>query len=365
MRAELREEKGNVAKELSLADVSIPIREEHSPHPVARGIEDERARAVRRIASRYPGVRVLPSGTREYAYQNVTVTLPTDTLPAPLREELPESIEVDVEGPLTHIVGWMRKVYAEDMDRRPRVNPRTGEVDPGHYMPGDLIGRSGVEASQEYRLRGDRGRVVRHLDTEKEDVSDPVAGSDVQITIDAALQARIASIMDPSVGLARVQPWHTRIGQAHPLPIGTPLYGAATVIEVDTGEILAMVSTPSFDLERIREEPETVWDDPVTQRGMNKAIAKPYPPGSIVKPHRPRQRGERGRARAERGHRVHGPPDPEQQVHAPLLDLQADGQHGHAPRRLRSRVARAGGGRRLVQHLFLHARAHDGRRSSR
>jgi len=274
-RAELREEQGRDAADLSLAEVSIPIREEHSPHPVARGIEGERARDIRRIASRYRGVRILPSGTREYAYQNVTVEVPTATLPGPLRERAGgETVEVVVEGPLTHVVGWMRKVFAEDMDRRPRRDPETGEIDPGHYMPGDLIGRSGVESSQEYRLRGDRGRVVRHLDTGKEDVREPVGGEDVRITIDAALQARIAALMDPEVGLARVQPWHTRPEQEHPLEIGTPLYGAATVIEIDTGEIMAMVSTPSFDLDRLREHPESVWEDPVAQRGMNEAIAK-------------------------------------------------------------------------------------------
>lgn len=284
MREELQREQGRVGVDLSLADVTIPIREEHSPHPIAKGIDESTARAIRRLSSKYPGLHVLPSGVREYAYQRVRVSVPTSSLPKPLRVDAPRVIEVEVEGPLTHIVGWMRKVFAEDLDRRPRYSPGTGEIDPGHYQPGDRIGRTGIEQSQEYRLRGQRGRVVRHLDTGKEDLDLPLPGRDVEITIDAALQARISAIMDPAVGLARVQPWHTPAGREHQLELGTPLYGAATVIEIETGEILAMVSTPSFDLDRVREEPESVWEDAVTQRGVNKAIAKPYPPGSIVKP---------------------------------------------------------------------------------
>jgi len=284
MRKELERERGRVGVDLSLADVSIPIREEHSPHPIARGIDEQTARAVGNLSDRFPGLHVLPSGVREYAYQRVRVQIPTASLPRPLREQSPQTIEVEMEGPLTHIVGWMRKVFAEDTQRRPRIDPDTGKVDPGHYQPGDRIGRTGIEQSQEYRLRGQRGRVIRHLDTGTDDTELPLAGNDVQITIDAALQARIAAIMDPAVGLAKVQPWHTRPGQVHSLALGTPLYGAATVIEIESGEILAMVSTPSFDLERLREDADSVWQDPVTQRGVNKAVSKPYPPGSIVKP---------------------------------------------------------------------------------
>jgi len=284
MRRELEEERGRVGVDLTLADVSIPIREEFSPHPVARGVGEERARVIQRLATMYPGVWVMPSGVREYAYQQVLVSLSTRILPGPLKDRVEGSIEVEVEAPLTHIVGWMRTVAGEDMKRRPKRDRETGEIDPGHYILDDLIGRTGIEESQEYRLRGARGRVIHHLDTKRDDVTRSMPGHDVQTTIDAALQARIAAIMDPSVGLARVQPWHTRPGQTHPLGLGTPLYGAATVLEVDTGEVLALVSTPSFSLDRLRHDSKTVWEDLVTQRGVNKAVAKPYPPGSIVKP---------------------------------------------------------------------------------
>jgi penicillin-binding protein 2 len=68
------------------------------------------------------------------------------------------------------------------------------------------------------------------------------------------------------------------------MPKGTPLAGAAVVLEVDTGDILAMASMPEISRTLIRENPDAVFDDKVNVPFLNRAIAKPYPPGSIVKP---------------------------------------------------------------------------------
>ena len=105
------------------------------------------------------------------------------------------------------------------------------------------------------------------------------------MTIDVALQARVRAAMDPSVGLARVHEWH----QNETLATGTNLYGAAVVMEIDTGEILAMVSTPTVPRDGDWGRYGLVSQEQVELFGelfspeLNKAIAKPYPPGSIAK----------------------------------------------------------------------------------
>ncbi len=75
-----------------------------------------------------------------------------------------------------------------------------------------------------------------------------VPGHDVHLTIDAAVQAKIQALMDPKVGLAKLQDWHrsTHPEQWPKIELGAPIYGAAVVLEIDTGEVMALVSTPSF-----------------------------------------------------------------------------------------------------------------------
>src|SRR5690606_39230879 len=66
------------------------------------------------------------------------------------------------------------------------------------------------------------------------------------------------------------------------MPVGTPLDCAAVVIDVDTGEILAMVSTPSGD--QLPTDPEEREEYIATRRPWaNRAVSMPLPPGSIAK----------------------------------------------------------------------------------
>src|SRR5690606_38171084 len=103
-------------------------------------------------------------------------------------------------------------------------------------------------------LRGTLGVVLRHLDTGYEERLEPQPGKDVRLTIDVQLQARIQALLTPNPspdwpGLMTKQPWHG----SPPDPeedgpgavakwereLGQPLNGAAVVMEVETGEVLA------------------------------------------------------------------------------------------------------------------------------
>lgn len=263
-----------------LADVARPIREQRQAHAILRAVDDETAFRFRLLAQEAPEIHVLDAGSRDYPGETATVTIDLSTLPGPLREE--RSAEVVVTGVATQLVGWMRsEVQAEDRQRRPMIDEETGEVDRGFYMLGDRVGQWGAEAGFEDRLRGLRGRSVQHLDTGLIEEVPNERGRDVRLTIDIALQARIQALMSPELGLARVQPFH---GGKSLLPEGTPLHGAAVVLDVETGHVLAMVSTPTFTREQAQKDPDWVFRDPVDLPWLNRAIDAKYTPGSIVKP---------------------------------------------------------------------------------
>jgi penicillin-binding protein 2 len=252
-----------------------------------------------------PGLRIIDSGTREYPHETMPVSLDRSAFPSPVRSE--EPLVVRVEGVACHLVGRMRDtIYATqpaapdgsspatlgDADRRgaylsanPAARARAFEgvgIDRGAYRDGDRVGASGLEASAESTLRGLRGVQTSHLDTGERAAIPPVPGSDLHLTIDIQLQARVQALLTPDVGLARVQPWHK---QENPTQRpGDPLNGAAVVLDIETGDILAMVSTPTFTRVDLAQRMQAMLEDRTGTPLLNRAVSKYYTPGSIVKP---------------------------------------------------------------------------------
>ena len=283
-----------------------PIREQSSPHTLTTAVDDETAFALTRLGEESvrltlpggnedwvpiaPGLVVLDSGDRDYPFESVVVDVDLGTLPSPLRGEGRSLLTV--EGVATHLIGWTRsqvqeqdeqtraEAVASDPRLRERVMAADG-VDRGRYLAGDEVGAVGIEASQELVLRGLRGRRTLRLDSERVDIEPPVPGEDVRLTIDVMLQARVHAAMAGELGLASVQDWHGSVTQH--VPLGTTLPGAAVILDVDTGEILSMVSMPSFTRAQLQQSPERVFEDPIDAPWLNRAIARPYPPGSISK----------------------------------------------------------------------------------
>lgn len=293
-----REEELNRGRELAehvevaAAQVARPIREQRTAHVICASVSD-------RVAFRFPleqgrrpqdgssplllpGVRLIDSSAREYPFDEYTVSINRESFPSPLRSPVP--LSVTVRGVGVHLVGWMRDtLFKEDLDRRPLR--RTGDdgrvaLDRGGYMPGDRVGSWGVEASAEDDLRGVRGLTVEQLDTGDVQTQSRQPGKDITLTIDARLQARVQALMSPEAGLAVAQPWQNNKGA----PPGTPLAAAAAIIDVSSGDILAMVSTPTFTRQQLQDDPRSVFADDQRLPLVNRAIARPYPPGSIVKP---------------------------------------------------------------------------------
>ncbi len=216
----------------------------------------------------------------------------TSTFPSPLRAQ--PIREVTVDGLLLHILGGLRDAWKEDIEARPfrkRLEDGTVQIDLGGYLDGDRVGSRGIEKTMEPFLRGLRGQRVHHLDTGVSVPTQPVEGQDVYLTIDLNLQARIRALMDPALGLMKSQPWHRgELNTQDPdypywVKAGEPLNGCAVVIEVATGNVLAAVSTPSYEplpgKGVTRAEKDAYW---ANTPFLNRVAERAYQPGSTVKP---------------------------------------------------------------------------------
>lgn len=156
-----------------------------------------------------------------------------------------------------HILGYMGEIGVDDLKKEIYSDCKTG----------DFIGKYGIERAREHWLRGKRGgqqvevnatgQVVRVLNT-----VDAIPGHNIVLSIDQALQQTAEQLL---------------VDQA----------GAAVAVDPSTGQILAMVSTPSFDQNAfISGMSHETWNalisDPMHPL-ENKAIQGEYPPASTYK----------------------------------------------------------------------------------
>lgn len=310
-----------------------PIAEETGPmafHEVVDRLDGESALPLVRAVDRLerlvreaggdpttdPAFRLRPASHRDRGYSSATVVLDRSTLPEDLRQ--PRPLRVRVDGVGSTVVGAVREqVTVEDVRRRPfeRIDEATGMIvrDLTGYSsrrPHELVGSTGIEREFDRLLHGSIGFREENRSTGELVVDDPpVRGDDVRLAIDMNLQARLRAVLDPAFGLMRSRPgqygWSTATGEPNPMtvPEGTPLHGAAVVLDVRTGEVLSVVSTPvaaELDLDDRDYRLMNVSDEeaaslPAADRRRrdelarlapfrNRAIATEYPPGSIVKP---------------------------------------------------------------------------------
>ena len=157
---------------------------------------------------------------------------------------------------MAHILGYVSSVSDKDV-----------KDDPLLEVPGFKIGKSGIEKYLEKALRGESGNLKLEVNAygrimkEIERV-DGIPGKDVQLTIDSRLQQKAFEMFGEESG-------------------------AAVLLDVHTGEILAFVSAPSFDPNMMTQGLSTEdWNallhnerNPLT----DKAISGQYSPGSTFK----------------------------------------------------------------------------------
>ncbi len=180
------------------------------------------------------------------------------------RNELPELETISEHrrlypknGFMAHVVGYVGEV-SEDMLNLPAFE---------FYKPGDIVGKSGVEQFYNDMLMGKDGSRREVVDSKgrvvgKMDEVPAVPGKQLRLTIDLDMQ--IAS--------------ETALGDKN---------GAIIAMNPKTGEILAMVSRPTFDPNQFAVRlTKNYWKQLVTDEGkplMNKAIQAQLAPGSTFK----------------------------------------------------------------------------------
>jgi penicillin-binding protein 2 len=193
------------------------------------GIED--IATIQQSMYKYPGFYIQNRTLREYAYPNAA-----------------------------HVLGSIGE-----------VSRRKIETD-DYYKQGDYAGRDGIEFTYEKQLRGEKGveillrdakgRIKGKYEDGKEDIA-PKAGENLTLTIDIELQVLGEQLLKGKVG-------------------------SVVAIEPATGEILAMVSNPTFNpsilvgRQRSKNYSRLVSDP--TKPLMNRATQAQYSPGSTFKP---------------------------------------------------------------------------------
>lgn len=199
------------------------------PIIVATDLSWEQLSQINLLAPQLPGVKTEAAGRRRYFHGRT----------------------------VGHVIGYVGSVDRAALDD-----------DPVLRLPGIRVGKTGVERGKEETLRGGggtvkqevdvRGRIIRILER-----SEPLPGRDVVLTIDTKLQERVVQRL-------------SRERRA-----------AAVIMHVDTGEVVAMGSVPTFDPNdiinglnnRVWNRLQTARDDPMT----NRALRGLYPPGSTFK----------------------------------------------------------------------------------
>ena len=158
-----------------------------------------------------------------------------------------------------NLLGYVGEVNQRDIDRD------------DYYRMGDYIGKSGVESAYEEVLRGTKGVKITEVDTHGATKGSymegrldtlPEAGKYIVCTIDARLQKFCEELMEGKIG-------------------------AAVAIEPATGEILMMVSSPTYDPDELvgRERGNHYMQMLGNKRRplFNRAVSAKYPPGSTFK----------------------------------------------------------------------------------
>lgn len=174
-------------------------------------------------------------------------------------------------GLASNILGYVGSIFSEEYAQ---LKEKGYELD-------DKVGKDGIEKTCEGYLRGKDGikQVEKNTDgqiTSVIDTVNPEPGNNVILTIDEDLQ-RVAED-SLKTRIAEIKAYTS----ANHLEGSDAQGGAAVAVDVNTGEILALASYPTFDLSAYNSNFSQLINDPMKPL-LNRAIGGTYPPGSSFK----------------------------------------------------------------------------------
>lgn len=193
---------------------------------------------------------------------------------------IPEPLRYYPSGQYTsHIIGFMGPI------------PNENWIEQLNYQRDDRVGWSGLESSMEIEFAGQKGERQIEVDWTGREVrqiglaQQPVSGLNMHLTLDLDLQMITTHLLDQAMKLREQTPDRDQItGAEEFLEVQK---GVVVALDPRTGEILAMVSIPSFDNNRFQTEVPVEYylglARDVYRPLVNQAISSTYPPGSTFK----------------------------------------------------------------------------------
>lgn len=214
-----------------------------NPYVFSSEVSKETSYAISEHTDRYPGVDIRTAAVRDYV---CGTTAP-------------------------HLIGTVGPMYAEDY---------AALKDQG-YALNDTLGKSGVEAAFERELRGTAGTRVLTKDhtgtvVDSQDKQAPTPGHTVVLTLDTALQDAAQQALAEKITALRKLPTNKLNG--HDVSSG-----AAVVLDVSDGGVLAAASWPGYDLTTYTENYAELLADP-DKPLFNRALNGAFACGSTMKP---------------------------------------------------------------------------------
>ncbi|MBK9750598.1 MAG: penicillin-binding protein 2 [Chloroflexi bacterium] len=217
----------------------------YSPVVIAQDVGQRVAMQILEESYRLPGVAVEAASVREYPSGELTA----------------------------QIIGYMGRIPAEQ---------ELELLEQGYNPAYDRIGYAGLEAYLEELLAGTRGRIVREVDVVGQPIGDPLVnvppqpGVSLRLTLDSELQQAAETALRN-----RIAALNAERGQI------VSETGVVIAMNPQTGEVLALVSYPSYDNSRFARNIDVeyyldVAADPLTPL-VNHSTQSLYPPGSVWK----------------------------------------------------------------------------------
>lgn len=186
-------------------------------------------------------------------------TLASSTATSTFQNEPPKRVYADYLG-LSHVLGYVSY---------PKKDAS------GNYWQDEFIGMDGIEKQYDSVLRGVKGTRVVEVDATGEPLATnitqvPQDGTNITLAIDAKLQDEIYRLLE----LASHESGFTG--------------GAAAIMDIQTGEMLALVSYPEFDIQTIETDAgKKAYQEALLSKKkpfLDRVVSGLYAPGSTVKP---------------------------------------------------------------------------------
>ncbi|MCI9039197.1 MAG: penicillin-binding protein 2 [Clostridia bacterium] len=213
------------------------------PVTISKDISRKSANQIKEQGDKFPGTSLVTEPVIEYPYKNLA----------------------------SHLLGYVGKINSEEY----KNNKDT-------YQMNDLIGRAGIQYTLEEYLKGKDG--IRQIDmavdgtiTEEYISKEAVAGNNVTLTIDANLQKKVEDALKKNI--KKIANGEID-GKKH-----NAKEGAAVVMNVKTGEVLALASYPDYEPELFAKgiSQAKLKEYDKNSNTYNRAISSAYAPGSTFK----------------------------------------------------------------------------------